>query len=494
MPSVITTSTALLTTPGDVLVLAVRQGPDGPVVLGDGPEHLAEQLQSIGGSGAAEELRRLPVAHGAARSIATIGVGRGEFTPATLRELAGAVTRQLRGVERIVLGLPWSTPEEAAAIAEGAAIGAYRFDAYRSSSDAASTPVAEIALPGATEQVVRAANIVAEAVGLVRDLVNTPPNDLTPAALAERAVAAVAAAAAEGVPITAEVLDEAGLEAGGYGGLLAVGRGSRRPPRLVRIDYRPEAATHLAYVGKGITFDTGGLSLKPPSGMVGMKYDMTGAATVLAATVAAARLGVATSLTAFLCIAENMPDGDATRPNDVITIKGGTTVEVLNTDAEGRLVLADGLVAASALQPDGIVDVATLTGAARNAFGFRTTVAMGDPDLTSRMQAAAEAAGEGLQALAIGPEWRPELKSDVADLANVKTGSAIGGMFIAGAFLETFVGTRSDEEDAPRIPWTHLDIAGPANNEGTAWGYTGKGTTGAMVRSLIRLAEQHQAS
>src|SRR5690606_31812817 len=150
--------------------------------------------------------------------------------------------------------------------------------------------------------------------------------------------------------------------------------------------------------------------------------------------------------------------------------KGGTTVEVLNTDAEGRLVLADGLVAASELQPDGIVDVATLTGAARNAFGFRTTVAMGDREFTAELAAAAAAAGEGVQPLPIGPEWRPELKGDVAALANVKTGSAIGGMFVAGAFLEEFVGRRGEDEDAPRIPWTHLDIAGPANNEGSAWG------------------------
>jgi len=489
VPSLSSAPTPLLETPGDVLVVGIRQTPDGPAVLGDAPAEIAAQLAVIGATGARDEVRRLPMALGQAASVATIGLGKDEPDANALREAAGALTRQLRGVDTIVLGLPGASDETAAAILEGAAIGAYRFDDYRSTTDAAQAPASTIVLPGASDEVVARATATAEAVGLVRDLVNTPPNALYPAELAARALAAVEAAAATGAPISAEVLDEDALEAGAYGGILAVGRGSRRGPRLVRIDYQPEGATaHLAYVGKGITFDTGGLSLKPPTGMVGMKYDMTGAATVLAATIAAARLGVATRLTAFLCIAENMPGGDATRPNDVITIKGGTTVEVLNTDAEGRLVLADGLVAASELQPDGIVDVATLTGAARNTFGFRTTVAMGDPDFSAEVAAAAATAGEGLQVLPIGAEWRAELKSDVADLTNVKSGSAIGGMFVAGAFLQDFIGRTGESEDAPQIPWTHLDIAGTANNEGTAWGYTGKGATGATVRTLVQLA------
>ena len=490
MPTVTAVPSSALETAAEVIVLGLRQTPDGPQPVGDAPEGLAAQLAAVGATGAVDEVRRLPTPLGLAGSVATVGLGKEEIDANALRDAAGALTRQLRGVASIVLALPWTNPEEQAAIAEGAAIGAYRFDEYRSKPDPKHAPATEILLPGADPAVVAAANTVAEAVALVRDLVNTPPNALYPAELAARAVAAVEAAAATGAPITAEVLDEAALEAGGYGGILAVGRGSHRPPRLVRIDYRPEGATaHLAYVGKGITFDTGGLSLKPPTGMVGMKYDMTGAATVLAATVAAARLGLPTRLSAFLCIAENMPGGEATRPNDVITIKGGTTVEVLNTDAEGRLVLADGLVAASELGPDGIVDVATLTGAARNTFGFRTTVAMGDAEFTASLAAAAAAAGEGVQALPIGAEWRGELKSDVADLTNVKIGSAIGGMFVAGAFLEEFVGCTGEGEDAPRIPWTHLDIAGTANNEGAAWGATGKGATGAMVRTLVRLAQ-----
>jgi len=345
-------------------------------------------------------------------------------------------------------------------------------------------------LPGAPAAAVERAAAVAAAVGLVRDLVNTPANDLYPETLAERATVEATALAAAGAPIAATVLDEQALAAGGFGGILGVGKGSARPPRLVTIDYHPAGATrHLALVGKGITFDTGGLSLKPAAGMLGMKYDMTGAATVLGATLAAARLGLPIRVTAWLCIAENMPSGRATRPGDVITLKNGRTVEVTNTDAEGRLVLGDGLVAASELAPDALVDVATLTGAARNALGHRTTPVMGDAAFAATVVEAASAVGETFLYLPTGPEWRAELKSDTADLMNAKVGSAIGGMFLAAAFLEEFVGRAGVAADAPRIPWAHLDIAGTANNEGAAWGSTGKGTTGVAVRTLIRLAE-----
>jgi len=299
----------------------------------------------------------------------------------------------------------------------------------------------------------------------------------------------VSGLAATGVPIATRVLTPVELAAEDYGGILSVGQGSIHPPRLVVIEYRPAGATaHLALVGKGITFDTGGLSLKPASSMVGMKYDMTGAATVLGAVLATARLGIPTAVTAFMCIAENMAGSNAMRPNDVITVKGGTTVEVLNTDAEGRLVLADGLVAASALHPDAIIDVATLTGAARNAFGFRTVPVMGDAELSDRLVRVAAGVGEDFWRLPLGSEWRPQLKSDVADIANVKMGASAGGMFMAAAFLQDFIGTTSDEADAPRIPWAHLDIAGPAHNEGGAFGYTDKGTTGTTVRALVALA------
>jgi leucyl aminopeptidase len=293
--------------------------------------------------------------------------------------------------------------------------------------------------------------------------------------------------AAEEAGATATVWDEVALAEGGFGGILGVGAGSTRPPRLVRVAWAPEGAAHtIALVGKGITFDSGGLSLKPAASMVGMKYDMTGAATVLAVATAAARLGLPVGVTAWLCIAENLPSGSAMRPNDVLRIRGGRTVEVLNTDAEGRLVLADGLVAAGEEHPDAVLDVATLTGAIITALGTRYTGAMGDGALVARTQAAARRAGELVWHLPLPDELRPLLQSDVADIANVKIGSTAGGALVAGWFLKEFVPERADGSP---VPWVHLDIAGSAENKGGAYGATGSGPTGVMVRTLLALLE-----
>ncbi len=254
------------------------------------------------------------------------------------------------------------------------------------------------------------------------------------------------------------------------------------------VEYAPEgAAAHLALVGKGITFDTGGLSIKPAASMVGMKYDMTGAATALAATLAVAALALPTRVTAFLCVAENMAGSSAMRPNDVITIKGGTTVEVLNTDAEGRLVLADGIVAASELRPDAIVDIATLTGAARNAFGFRTVPVMGDPEFTDRVVAAAAIRRGGLLA---GPargrvapaaevrrrrsREREDGRGGRRDVHRRGVPPGLRGQGLRGG------GRAAHPVDAPR----HRR----PDNEGGAWGYTGSGPTGVAVRTLVALA------
>jgi leucyl aminopeptidase len=287
------------------------------------------------------------------------------------------------------------------------------------------------------------------------------------------------------------VLDETELAAGGFGGILGVGRGSVRPPRLVVLRYSPAgAAKHLALVGKGITFDSGGLSLKPATGMVGMKYDMTGAVTALSVIVAAAKLGLPVRLTAWLCLAENMPSGSSMRPNDVLRIRGGTTVEVLNTDAEGRLVLADGLVAASEEEPDAIIDIATLTGAARVAMGERYVPVMGDDDLVKRIIAAGAGVGEVFWHMPMPPELRSSLDSDVADLTNAKMGSTSGGMLLAAHFLKTFVGSAGEGDEKRPIPWAHLDIAGVANNPGSPHGGIGKGPTGTTVRTLLRVAEE----
>jgi leucyl aminopeptidase len=285
--------------------------------------------------------------------------------------------------------------------------------------------------------------------------------------------------------VDVEVLDEKALAKGGYGGILGVGQGSVRPPRLVRISYRPaRAVKHIAFVGKGITFDSGGLSLKPNDAMVTMKCDMAGAAAVLTAVVAIAKLAPKVAVTAYGALAENMPSGSAQRPSDVLTIYGGKTVEVLNTDAEGRLVMADALVRAGEDEPDLIVDVATLTGACVVALGTRVSGIMAnDDDLLARLRETSERAGDAMWPLPLPGELREKLDSAVADIANI--GERWGGALSAGVFLKEFVGEN--------IKWAHLDIAGPAFNEGSPYGYTPKGGTGAAVRTLVQIAQDAEA-
>jgi leucyl aminopeptidase len=502
-PTLSLTTAAPLTSETDVLVLGVLQSPEGPVIAASGvdlPADAVAELQALlaplGITGGADELRRIPFPAAAAKSLALVGLGSARPDANALRHAAGSATRQLRGVASLLLALPAADEPAVSAVLEGAALGAYSFTEYRSSSLAKEKAAAaslevwvDAGLPGSTSLLTRA-EVVRNAVFLVRDLVNTPPSDLFPQSFADRAVAA-----AEGLPIEVTVLDEEQLREGGFGGILGVGLGSSRGPRLVTLRYSPEgAAKHLAFVGKGITFDSGGLSLKPAASMVGMKYDMTGAATVLAVTLAAARLGLPVALTAHLCLAENMPSGTAARPNDVLTIRGGTTVEILNTDAEGRLVMADGLVLASEERPDAIVDVATLTGAASVALGTRTAGAMGDAELVARLIELGTAAGEALWHMPLPGELRALLNSDVADIANAKPGNTAAGMLLAGVFLSDFVGRTSDAPDAPQIPWVHLDIAGTANNGGSPYGFTGKGPTGVAVRALLALAEDFSAA
>jgi leucyl aminopeptidase len=474
----------------DVLVLGVAKTEDGPRLLSDAPELVELQLvlEAIGVTGVQDELRRIPSTHGATESIALIGVGAGNVTPDDLRYAAGSATRQLRGVESLVLALPAADEASALAILEGAAIGAYAYTQYRVSSlESAKLPASTITvIATGDDSLITRATIVAESVHTVRDLVNQPPSDLYP-----ESFAAAARSLAESADVTVEVLADAELRAGGFGGILGVGQGSTRPPRLVKVVYSPAGATqHLALVGKGITFDSGGLSLKPPASMIGMKYDMTGAATVLAVTLALAKLHAPVKVTAWLCLAENMPSGSAMRPNDVITVRGGKTVEVLNTDAEGRLVLADGLVAASEEEPDAIIDVATLTGAALIALGNRYVGTMGDEGLVTQIVAAGNRVGETLWPMPIPSDVRPMLASDIADIANIKPGNTAAGMLIAAAFLRDFVGSTGVDDEKHTIPWAHLDIAGPANNGANGWGFTGKGPTGVAVRALIEFAEE----
>jgi leucyl aminopeptidase len=472
----------------DVVILAARSTPDGPVLVAEtGFEALGAELSAVGASGARDELVRIPASIGSARSIAVVGLGS-ELTTDALRQAAGSAVRQLTGVASVAFAFPLNSTEELEAVLEGAALGGYTFTSYRQSSLAGTKlPATQVTVHTDLDEgeCVTRALAIAEAVKLVKDLVNTPPSDMFPQALADRA-----ADAAAGLPVEVQVWDETQLAAEGFGGIVGVGQGSTRPPRLVKVGYSPaNAQKHVALVGKGITFDTGGLSLKPAASMVGMKYDMTGAATVLAVTLAAARLAIPVRLTAWLCIAENMPSGSAIRPEDVLRLRGGRTVEVLNTDAEGRLVLADGLVAAGEEHPDAIVDVATLTGAATVALGTRYFAAMGDEELVGRVLTASSAVDELAWPMPLPGELRGLLKSDVADIANAKIGNKAAGMLLAGVFLQEFIGTNGDGDDAARIPWAHLDIAGSAQNEGGGWGFTKTGPTGVAVRALIRLAE-----
>ncbi|ASD22099.1 leucyl aminopeptidase [Cryobacterium sp. LW097] len=473
----------------DVIVIGAVQGKDGPTLFADpGFEEIAAQFAAVAVSGTKDQLIRLAPVVGAAKTIAVIGLGS-VVTPESLRYAAGSAVRQLTGAATVAFALPLADADQAAAVLEGAALGGYSFTTYRKASLAATKlPATDITVhtDQADEDASDRAGIVADAVSLVKDLVNMPPLDLYPESLAD-----LAAAAAEGLPVTLTVWDEDQLVADGFGGIAGVGQGSTRPPRLVKVSYDPiEATQHLALVGKGITFDTGGLSLKPPASMVGMKYDMTGAATVLAVTLAAARLRLPVRLTAWLCIAENMPSGSAIRPNDVLTMRGGRTVEVLNTDAEGRLVLADGLVAAGEERPDAIIDVATLTGAAIVALGTRYSAVLGNDDLVAQVLAASKAEGELAWPMPMPEELRALLNSDVADIANAKIGNTGGGMLLAAVFLNEFIGSTGEGAETTTIPWAHLDIAGSAQLVGGGLGFTAPGPTGVTVRTLLRLAEE----
>ena len=283
-----------------------------------------------------------------------------------------------------------------------------------------------------------------------------------------------------------EILNEVTLKTQGYGGIIGVGQGSANPPRLLRVSYNPsKAKSRYAFVGKGITFDTGGLALKPANGMEAMKSDMSGAAAVIAAVFAIAELKLPIAIDAWAPLAENMVSENATRPSDIISIYGGKTVEVLNPDAEGRLVLADALMRAQEVGKKaggltGIIDVATLTGAQVVALGTRTSAVMtNNSEFSQEFLAASEKAGEAFWPMPLPEELRASLDSPVADLANI--GDRMGGMLVAGLFLKEFI--------EPELAWLHLDIAGPSYNEAAAHGYTPVGGTGIALRSLVALIE-----
>jgi leucyl aminopeptidase len=458
-----------------------------PTLKAAAARKLTESLAALGATGKADEVVRLPGAGiSAAPLVIAVGLGAGPWTEERLRRAAGEAARALSGTRRAVVAIPHEGPAALDAVVQGLLLGAYSYDAYRvDSRSSGSAPVGRITLHVAdakdaeTVAALGRGRAIAESVNLARDLVNTPADDLVPADFA-----AVAQAQAEAHGLEIEVLEEDALEAQGYGGILAVGKGSAHPPRLVRLAYRPaDAKGHLALVGKGITFDTGGISIKPSLGMHEMKGDMGGAAAALGTIVAAARLGVPTAVTVYLCLAENMPSGRAQKPGDVYRAYGGKTVEVLDTDAEGRLVMADALVRAQEDKADVLIDIATLTGAAVIALGARTAGIMSnDDDLRDAVHDAASRAGETTWPMPQPEELRGHLDSHVADIANIPlVGRREGGMLSASIFLREFV------KDSQR--WAHLDIAGPAYNAHRAWGCTPRGGTGFAVRTLTQLAE-----
>ena len=438
-------------------------------------------LVALGASSKFESLIRVPAQNGAV--FALIGAGKDELDEDSLRELGAAAVRKLDGFKEIIFDLPTEDERDAVCILEGALLGGYKYASKDKAPKSKLAAIVVLSEQTVAKQAIERSRILAASVDRVRDLVNTPPNLLFPQSFAD-----IVSKETKDFDVSVTVLDEKALRAGKFGGILAVGQGSTRPPRLVKVEYTPKKAKqHLAFVGKGITFDTGGISIKPAASMVGMKYDMTGAATVYQAILAIAALKLPVKVTSYLCLAENMPSGSATRPNDVIQIRNGKTVEVLNTDAEGRLVLADGLSAASELNPDLIIDVATLTGAARVALGDRYSAVMGTADAVSAVEAAAFDSGELVWHMPLPAEMRARLDTDVADIANAKIGSTAGGMLLAGVFLREFVG--STKPGAKAQPWAHLDIAGTANNEFAAYGYTPKGATGVVLRTLVSVAE-----
>src|SRR5690625_183540 len=482
----------------DALVVGVQSTDEGPEIVAPGLDAqavagLQDQLEALEVKGKLDEVTRVAgsTTDFDAKVVVLTGIGSTEAppqgtpnldnsTPGTisaeaLRRAAGAATAKLAGISTITLALPADSTARLTAVAEGAALGTYAFAGYKSSNENKDENTQQIRLQflssiADANAVVERAGVVARATFVTRDLVNTAPSHLFPATFAEEVEALV-----DHSKVKVTIFDEAALAEGGFGGLLGVGQGSANAPRLVKLEYAPEQANdHVALVGKGITFDTGGISLKPAGSMETMKSDMAGAATVAAVVHAVAELGLDVKVTGWLAMAENMPSGTGIKPSDIVTIRGGTTVEVMNTDAEGRLVLADALVAATEEEPDVVVDIATLIGAAMVALGVRTTGLMGADQIRAELSTAASTTGETVVELPIPEEARAGFDSNVADLKN--TGERYGGMQGAAAFLRDFVG---------ETPWAHLDIAGPSFNESAPRGYTPKDATGTMVRTLI---------
>lgn len=461
---------------GAALLIPVAHGEDGieVPVTALAPKGLLEALVAVGAKGTEGEVTRLLIDD---HLVTAFGLGdASEIDDEAVRRGVGAAARALNDVERAAISAEFGV----APVVEGLLLGGYTYTGLKSqtevdndeNSDAETPQTTEVTVVRADEAEYNAAVIVAESVNLARDLVNTPANYLYP-----ESYAGVMGEVASTAGLDIEVLDDTALEEQGFGGILSVGRGSSRAPRLVHLTWSPEgASTKVGLVGKGITFDTGGISLKPGSGMEDMISDMGGSAAQLAVIAAAARLELPVRVDAWLPLAENMPSGTATRPGDVITHYGGITSEVINTDAEGRLVLADAVARACEDSPAYLIETATLTGAQLVALGNRTAGVMGSDELRDLIAETGRGVGEQAWAMPLLEEQEDELKSPIADIRNTHN-ARTGGMLFAGLYLSRFV-----PED---VEWAHIDIAGPAWNGGAPYGYTPKRATGAPVRTIV---------
>jgi leucyl aminopeptidase len=435
-------------------------------------------LVARGFTGKVAEVASAPSAEGPG-VVLHVGVGpAADVSPAVLRRAAAAAARAAGAARTLVLDLGADDADGARAAAEGAVLGAYRYDDWRTRPP--EHRLREVVVLTGAKAAVAAGVRAAEATCLARDLVNEPGGSLTAPALADRA-----AAMAEAAGLDCTVHDEKAIRRLGFGGLLTVNKGSTQPPRFVELRYDGggRRAPTVDLVGKGITFDAGGLSIKTAEGMAAMKSDMSGAAAIIGALSAAGDLGVKAKVRAYLPMTDNMLGGDAVRVGDVIRHYGGSTTEVLNTDAEGRLILADALAYATEARrghpaPDAVIDLATLTGACMVALGTRTAGLMGnDDDLCRRVLDAAARAGEPIWRLPLPEVEKRRLESKLADRKN--TGHRYGGALHAGLFLRDFV--------AEGVPWAHLDIAGPAFNEEADDADIPAGGTGFGVRTLLEL-------
>ncbi|WP_409485508.1 leucyl aminopeptidase [Arsenicicoccus dermatophilus] len=482
----------------DVLVLGAFSGDERPTFAAELPaettSHLEAALEALRFTAAADSTVVLPAVPGVqAARVVVVGLGAaptGEraLDLAALRRSVGSALMGLKDAGHVAVVAPEATAAVVGAVGEGALLGAYRFTAQRGTSEAPTPTETVTVLAGQESDELTAAadraRAVCEGVAYARDLVNTAPNLLYPQTFAESV-----AARSEGRRIEITVYDEKALAEGGFGGILGVGQGSAQAPRIVSMAYSPEGAgtdvPHLALVGKGMTFDSGGLDIKPANGMANMKSDMAGAAAVAGAVLAIAELGLPVKVTGWLGLAENMPSGTAQRASDVVTMHNGMTVEILNTDAEGRMVLADVMTLAGEQGATAMVDIATLTGAQVVALGGEIAGVMGnDETFRSDVVAAGADMGEELWAMPLPKAYRKALDTEVADIAH--KGGPAGGMLTAGLFLQEFVPV-TDEQP---IPWAHVDIAGPSFNEQGPRGFTPKGGTGFGVATLVRLAER----